>query len=132
MMRALIVDDEIYSREEMAALLEETGEFTIAGKCANAFEAIQAIKKERTMKEYTEIIEELSEEIIEATEHRDDLDMNVATFCESINLQIRDKVSELASDRFCPMCSAKMKTVMDDRDGTNLEEVSACSNPDCH
>ena len=36
MMRALIVDDEIYAREEMETLLKETGEFTIAGKCANA------------------------------------------------------------------------------------------------
>jgi two-component system, LytTR family, response regulator len=47
MMRALIVDDEIYSREEMEAMLEETGEFTVLGKCANALEAIRAIRKER-------------------------------------------------------------------------------------
>jgi len=47
MMRALIVDDEIYAREEMETLLEETGEFTVAGKCANAFEAMQAINKEK-------------------------------------------------------------------------------------
>jgi len=47
MMSALIVDDEIYSREELEAMLEETGEFTISGKCANALEAIQAIKKEK-------------------------------------------------------------------------------------
>ena len=47
MMRALIVDDEIYAREEMETLLKETGEFTIAGKCANALEAMQAIKREK-------------------------------------------------------------------------------------
>ncbi len=46
-MRALIVDDEIYAREELEALLQETGEFTIAGKCANAMEALQAIRKEK-------------------------------------------------------------------------------------
>jgi len=47
MMRALIVDDEVYAREEMEAMLKETGEFTICGKCANAVEAMQAIHRER-------------------------------------------------------------------------------------
>jgi two-component system LytT family response regulator len=47
MMRALIVDDEIYSREEIEAMLNETGEFVIVGKCANALEAIHAINKEK-------------------------------------------------------------------------------------
>ena len=47
MMRALIVDDEIYAREELETLLGETGEFTIAGKCANAVEAMQAINREK-------------------------------------------------------------------------------------
>ena len=47
MMRVLIVDDEIYAREEMETLLKETGEFTIVGKCANALEAMQAIKREK-------------------------------------------------------------------------------------
>jgi two-component system LytT family response regulator len=47
MMRAVIVDDEIYSREEMEAMLKETGEFTVCGKCANALEAMQAINRER-------------------------------------------------------------------------------------
>ncbi len=47
MMRALIVDDEIYSREEIEAMLNETGEFIVAGKCANALEAIQAINREK-------------------------------------------------------------------------------------
>lgn len=47
MMRALIVDDEIYSREEIEAMLTETGEFIVLGKCANALEAIQAIHREK-------------------------------------------------------------------------------------
>lgn len=47
MMRALIVDDEIYSREELESMLLETGEFIVAGKCANAVEAIRAINRER-------------------------------------------------------------------------------------
>jgi len=47
MMRALIVDDELHAREELEALLEETGEFTLAGKCANALEALQKIRKEK-------------------------------------------------------------------------------------
>lgn len=46
-MRALIVDDELYAREELEALLHETGEFTLAGKCANAFEALEKIRKEK-------------------------------------------------------------------------------------
>jgi hypothetical protein len=83
------------------------------------------------MKEYPDIIEELAEQIIEVTEQRDDLDANLTTFTESLEQQIRNKVQELAPNRFCSDCCAKMKTVMDD-DGTNLEEVPACSNPDCH
>jgi two-component system LytT family response regulator len=46
-MRALIVDDEIYSREELESMLEETGEFIVLWKCANAVEAIRAINRER-------------------------------------------------------------------------------------
>jgi len=47
MMRALIVDDEIYSRQELEAMLNETGEFIVSGKCANALDAIQAIHREK-------------------------------------------------------------------------------------
>jgi two-component system LytT family response regulator len=47
MMRALIVDDEVYAREEIGALLAETGEFVVLGKYANALEALSAINKER-------------------------------------------------------------------------------------
>jgi two-component system LytT family response regulator len=45
--RALIVDDEPHAREELSSLLEETGAFVIVGRCANAVEAIQAIRAER-------------------------------------------------------------------------------------
>lgn len=47
MMRALIVDDEPHAREELASLLAETGAFTLVGSCANAVEAIQAIRAAR-------------------------------------------------------------------------------------
>lgn len=46
-MRALIVDDEIHAREELEALLDETGDFTVVGKCPNALEALQAIRRDR-------------------------------------------------------------------------------------
>ena len=46
-MRVLIVDDEIYAREEIEAILNETGEFMVAGKGANALEAIRAINREK-------------------------------------------------------------------------------------
>lgn len=45
-MRALIVDDEIHAREELEAMLEETGEFPDVRKCANALDALQAIRKD--------------------------------------------------------------------------------------
>ncbi|MFB3924482.1 MAG: two-component system response regulator BtsR [Syntrophales bacterium] len=47
MIRALVVDDEIHAREELNALLAETGEFAVIGTCANAVEAIQAINREK-------------------------------------------------------------------------------------
>jgi two-component system LytT family response regulator len=46
-MRALIVDDELYAREELASLLCETGAFTLVGLCADAVSALQAIRTER-------------------------------------------------------------------------------------
>ncbi len=46
-MRALIVDDELHARDELESLLLETGALEVAGKCANAVEAIQAIRRER-------------------------------------------------------------------------------------
>jgi hypothetical protein len=83
------------------------------------------------MTEYPDIIEEFAEQIIELTEIKDDLDANIATFCESLEQQIRDKVSEIATNRFCPKCFAKMRTVMDVFGGKHLEEITICSNPDC-
>ena len=47
MIRALIVDDEPHAREELESLLDETGAFSVVGRCANAVEAIQAIRAER-------------------------------------------------------------------------------------
>jgi two-component system LytT family response regulator len=47
MMRALIVDDELHAREELEALLGETGELEVVGRCANAVEALQAIRREK-------------------------------------------------------------------------------------
>jgi two-component system LytT family response regulator len=47
LIRALVVDDELHARDELSALLEETGAFSIAGSCANAIEALQAIRKAR-------------------------------------------------------------------------------------
>jgi uncharacterized protein (UPF0212 family) len=88
-------------------------------------------RKGTTMTEYHIIIEEFAEMIVEATEHRDDLEPNIATFCESLEQQIRDKVSEIAPNRFCPDCSAKMKTVMGVFGGKKMEEITVCSNPDC-
>jgi len=47
MQRALIVDDEVHAREELAALLREIGDCEIIGACANAVEAIKVINRER-------------------------------------------------------------------------------------
>lgn len=43
MIRALIIDDEIHAREEMEALLMESGIIDVAGVCANGFEALKMI-----------------------------------------------------------------------------------------
>lgn len=47
MMRALIVDDEMHAREELASLLRQTGAFQVVGSCADAVSALQAIRAER-------------------------------------------------------------------------------------
>ncbi len=47
MIRALIVDDERNAREELEAMLQETGAVEIVGSCANAIEAIKTINRER-------------------------------------------------------------------------------------
>lgn len=46
-MRALIVDDEQLAREELASLLAETGAVEVVGQCANAIEALPAIREQR-------------------------------------------------------------------------------------
>jgi len=46
-MRALLVDDELHARAELASLLEETGAFELVGQCGNAVEALQAIRAAR-------------------------------------------------------------------------------------
>ena len=45
--RALIVDDELHAREELEALLKETGEFALVGGCSNAVEALRELRKLR-------------------------------------------------------------------------------------
>lgn len=47
MMRALIVDDEVHARDELASLLRETGAFDLVGACADAVSALQAIRSEQ-------------------------------------------------------------------------------------
>jgi two-component system LytT family response regulator len=47
MMRALLVDDEALARAELEALLAESGAFQVVGSCADAVEAIQAVRRER-------------------------------------------------------------------------------------
>jgi two-component system LytT family response regulator len=45
-MRALIVDDELHARNELEALLLETGEFTVVGKCGNVMDALREIREQ--------------------------------------------------------------------------------------
>jgi two-component system LytT family response regulator len=42
-----VVDDEVHAREELAALLRETGAVEVVGLCGNAVEAIPALRRER-------------------------------------------------------------------------------------
>jgi len=46
-MRALIIDDEEHAREEMQALLTETGAFDLLGSCRNALEALRMINSHK-------------------------------------------------------------------------------------
>ncbi len=45
MIRALIVDDEMHAREEMHALLDETGAIDVVGSCSNGIDALKLINK---------------------------------------------------------------------------------------
>lgn len=47
MLRALIVDDEPLACDELEALLRELGPLELVGKCPNAVEALQLIRRER-------------------------------------------------------------------------------------
>jgi len=47
MIRALLVDDEPLAREELAALLDETGQVEVVGSFGNAVEALPAIRQLR-------------------------------------------------------------------------------------
>jgi two-component system LytT family response regulator len=45
-MRALIVDDEVHARASLKAMLEATGEIAVVGSCADAIQALHAVKVE--------------------------------------------------------------------------------------
>jgi two-component system LytT family response regulator len=47
MLRALVVDDEVHAREELAALLRETGHVEVVATCADAVAAIPVLRRER-------------------------------------------------------------------------------------
>lgn len=47
MITCLIVDDELFAREELADLLGQEADIDIIGQCANAIEALQTIAKEK-------------------------------------------------------------------------------------
>jgi two-component system LytT family response regulator len=47
MIRALLVDDEVHAREELAALLRETGAVEVVAACADAVAAIPALRSHR-------------------------------------------------------------------------------------
>lgn len=47
MITCLIVDDELFAREELANLLGQEHDIQIVGQCANAIEALQSITKEK-------------------------------------------------------------------------------------
>jgi two-component system LytT family response regulator len=46
-MRVLVVDDEVHAREELRALLDEAGGVEVVGLCADAVEAISAVRQHR-------------------------------------------------------------------------------------
>ncbi|WP_237485570.1 two-component system response regulator BtsR [Vibrio hippocampi] len=44
-LRALIIDDELFAREELAQLLEETGQVTVVGKASHAIEGLKLLNQ---------------------------------------------------------------------------------------
>ena len=47
MIRAVIVDDELHAREELASLLAEAGDIEVVASCGNAVDGLRAINRER-------------------------------------------------------------------------------------
>ncbi|WP_346351505.1 two-component system response regulator BtsR [Oceanimonas sp. AH20CE76] len=47
MITCLIIDDELFARDELAAQLADAGDIEIVGQCGNAIEAMQAISRLR-------------------------------------------------------------------------------------
>jgi two-component system LytT family response regulator len=45
--RAVVVDDEVHAREELALLLSESGAVTVVATCADAVEGLAAVRRER-------------------------------------------------------------------------------------
>lgn len=43
MIKALVIDDELYAREELIELLQETGAVEVIGECSNAIDALKQI-----------------------------------------------------------------------------------------
>jgi hypothetical protein len=81
--------------------------------------------------EFGNTVEELAEEIISLTENKDDLENNITTFISDLEQKTRNKILELTKSNFCSDCGAKMKAVLDDIDGTNMEEITSCPNSEC-
>ncbi len=55
MIRAIVVDDEAPARQELAHLLEQTGEVHVVAQAANAVEALSAIRRERPLAMFLDI-----------------------------------------------------------------------------
>ncbi len=45
MLKAIVIDDELYAREELTALLEETGRVEIIAACSNAVTGLQKVNR---------------------------------------------------------------------------------------
>jgi two-component system LytT family response regulator len=43
MLKAIVIDDELYAREELTALLKETAEVAVIASCTNAIEGLQQV-----------------------------------------------------------------------------------------
>jgi two-component system LytT family response regulator len=45
MIRTIIVDDELHAREELEAILAETGEFNVVAQCGNVIDALRDVRQ---------------------------------------------------------------------------------------